>query len=224
MRPILLVAACALGCNQRGSINFGDDTAGPANCAEALAAFDFEADEQGFGSDETDDGFDDPWEYGSPENRECHSGEGCWATGLDGEYGNCEAGALVSPVLDLSSCAEEAVKLSFWHLYRMEDQSSDTWWDGAKVQVSGDGGASWQEVNPSEEYTGTVTGNFSECEIYSEFDGEEGWSGIGGDWTEVTADLDGSVLTDSFQVRFWFASDRASVDEGWFVDDVAVVQ
>ena len=59
-------------------------------------------------------------------------------------------------------------------------------------------------------------------ETSSDFDGEEGWSGIGDDWTEVTAELDGSLLTDSFRVRFWFASDRAAVDEGWFVDDVQV--
>jgi hypothetical protein len=216
-----------LGCTGGGTLDVKGDTSADtdsASCADAMAAFDFEGDEQGFDSDETDDGFNDPWEHGSPDNEDCHSGDDCWGTGLDGEYDNCEAGALVSPVIDLSACAGEEVTLSFWHVYRLEDQSSDTWYDGAMVQVSADGGETWNEVDPSEGYTGVIEGNFSECDDSSEFYGEEGWSGSIGDWEEVTVDLDEDLLTADFRVRFWFASDRGATEEGWFVDDVELSQ
>jgi len=207
-----------------GAAGTGDSGGDSSSCADSLVSFDFEEDEQGFWSEETDDGFDDPWEHGTPDADDCHSGESCWATGMDGEYGACEAGALLSPVLDLTACADQDLTLSFWHRYQLEEESSDTWWDGAKVQVSADGGESWQEVDPSEEYTGVVEGNFSECDDESEFDGEEAWSGAGDGWEEVTISLDSDVLTAEFQVRFWFVSDRAAEDEGWYVDDVALAE
>ena len=92
----------------------------------------------------------------------------------------------------------------------------------ATVQVSGDGGETWEDVDPSEPYTGTITGNFSECDDTSSYDGQEGWSGIGDGWDEVTVELEPEVLTSEFQVRFWFVSDRAATDEGWTIDDVEV--
>jgi len=231
MRSILIIASVyTLSCAQKGSAQLAndtpvnDDTAASGDCADALISFDFESDEQGFTSWETDEGFEDPWQWGNPQTQTCHSGDHCWTTGLGGWYDDCVAGALVSQTLDLTACADSDLTLSFWHFYRFEDQSSYTWWDGGKVQVSADAGETWQDVNPSEPYTGAIMGNFSECEIYSEFYGEEGWSGIGYGWNEVTATIDASVLTDSFQVRFWFVSDRSVTDEGWFIDDVAIVQ
>jgi len=212
----------ALACTDKGSlelIDSGDTDA--VSCEEVLVAWSFDEGDEGWDSDETDDGFDDPWDYGETD---CHSGDACWSTGLDGEYGDCEAGALVSPVIDLSPCAERAgeVELAFFHTYQMEDMSSDTWWDGATVQVSGDGGETWDDVDPSEAYTGTITGNFSECEDDSSYDGQQGWSGIGDGWDEVTIELEPEALTSQFQVRFWFVSDRAATEAGWTIDDVEV--
>jgi len=126
---------------------------------------------------------------------------------MDGEYGACEAGALLSPVLELTAGADQALTLSLWHRYQIEEEGSDAWWDGGQVRVSADGGECWQEVDPSEEYTGVAEGKLWECEDESGFDGEEAWSGAGDGWEEVTISLDSDVLTAQFQVRFWFVSD-----------------
>ncbi|MCP4804619.1 MAG: hypothetical protein GY884_04650 [Proteobacteria bacterium] len=216
----LVLGGCAGGAIDLGDSGLTGDSGPSASCADALVSFDFEGDEQGFTSEETDDGFDDPWDHGSPDDVECHGGDDCWGTGMGGEYGDCEAGALLSPVIDLSAC--DGVTLSFWHLVRLEEMSSDTWFDGARVEVSGDGGATWDDVDPSEDYDGEIEGNFSECEDSSDFDGEDGWSGWSDDWDEVEIELDSEVLTSEFRVRFWFASDRSAAEDGWFVDDVTL--
>lgn len=114
------------------------------------------------------------------------------------------------------------MELVFWHLVRLEDMSSDTWFDGAMVQVSGDGGDSWDEVEPSDDYQGPIEPNFSECDSEADFDGQDGWSGYSADWEQVTVALDADVLTDQFRVRFWSISDRSATDEGWTVDDVSL--
>lgn len=227
---VLCFSACAPGTVDITDKPATDDSADSAvdtgaqlaACMEALVTYDFEGDDQGFDSEETDDGFDDPWDHGEPEDQSCHSGDECWVTNRRGEYDDCEAGALVSPTLDLSACAGQTVSLTFWHLYRLEDESNGTWYDGGLVQLSSDGGGSWQETDPEPGYTGDIFGNYSECERDASMDGMQGWSGRidGDDWEQVTITLDDAMLTSEFAFRFLFASDRGVVDEGWYVDDV----
>jgi len=203
-----------------------DDTTTEPSCADAAVLFDFEGGEQGFAHDQVDGGYTDPWEYGTPAEQACASGDSCWATWLDAEYGNCEAGEVTSPVLDLSACAGsgDTVTLTFQHLYRFE-AGTEAHYDGGAVQLSADGGATWEDVAPSPEYTGVIAGVYTECVGIAEIDGHEAWSGLidGDDWTAVTVTLDEMFFTDSFQLRFLFGSDRGVVDDGWFVDDVALV-
>ncbi len=199
-----------------------DDDDG-AGCEGVL--FDFDDGDQGFDSEETDPGFDDPWEFGEPDDEDCHTGEDCWVTNLDGDYGDCEAGQLLSPTIDLSACAGgNTVELTFWHLYRFEEASSGTLWDGGFVQLSGDGGATWEGAETSPVYTGLIEGNYSECPGTPEVDGHRGWSDRipGNDWRQVTVSVDEELLTDGFRVRFVFGSDRMETDEGWYIDDLEI--
>jgi hypothetical protein len=198
----------------------------PEACAAAAQLFDFEDDEQGFMGSSTDSGFGNPWEFGDPYYTPCHSPDHCWATILFEDYHDCEAGGVFSPDLDLSPCAgsAQAVQLKFWHLFRMEEDYNGTWYDGAAVFLSGDGGGSWQTVSPSTPYSGTIEGNYEDCEGTPEIEGHEGWSGIIGsdDWTEVVVDVDDALRTEQFRVRFLFGTDRGSTDEGWYIDDVEI--
>lgn len=203
-----------------------DDDDAAVDCEGAAVVFDFDDGEQGFDHEGTDAGFDDPWEFGEPDHEDCRTGETCWATNLDGDYGDCEAGQLVSPTIDLAACAGSghAVELMFWHLYRFENISSGTLWDGGFVQLSGDGGSSWEAVEPSPGYTGLIAGNYSACSGSPEVAGHRGWSDRipGDDWRQVTVPVDEALRTDEFQVRLVFGSDRGVTEEGWYVDDVEI--
>jgi hypothetical protein len=246
----VLIAALAWtlgGCDNNGSIVFGDDdddatgdddtgdddtgdddtgdddTGG--DCAEAAVEFDFEDGDGGFNHQSTTGGFADPWELGTPADADCASGDSCWATRLEGDYGDCEAGELVSPVFDLSACddGEATVQLIFMHLFRFEEGQQANY-DGGAVQLSADGGDSWVDVDPDPPYTGFIDGNYSECPDDAEIAGHQGWSSEipANNWTKVSVDVGAAYFTDGFRVRFLFGSDRGVTEEGWYVDDVSL--
>jgi len=202
-----------------------DDDNGNA-CADIVQLFDFESGADGFSSSVTDTGYDDPWDLGETEHGDCHSGSECWGTNLDGEYDNCEAGALAAPVFDLTACEEEGkdVYVMFWHYYQFE-AGTEANYDGGLLQMSDDGGASWDDVSTSHTYTGPIEGNYSECPGDASIEGSNGWSAVidGMAWREVEAQLDSRFLTDEFTFRFVFASDRGVTDLGWYIDDVELV-
>ncbi len=212
------------GDDDTGDDDTGDDDTGSGECSDVAQVFDFEGGEAGFTHQSTNGGFADPWELGAPSGEDCTSGDACWATRLDGEYGDCEAGELVSPAIDLSACdgAEEDVVLRFQHLYRLEE-AGNALYDGAAVQMSADGD-SWVDVEPSPSYTGIIDGNYSECPDTAEIAGHQAWSDSipGGDWTEVAIRIDESFRTGEFHLRFLFGSDRGVTADGWYVDDVEI--
>ena len=124
-RPLLLAVSLAgVGCL--------DDL-----CSGASADWEFSEGMDGFASETTDLDFEDPWGFDAPADQSCFSGESCWATNPSGDYGDCRAGRLVSPEVDLSMCAGAAasVPLAFRHYFRFEDPSQGRNWDGGLVQV-----------------------------------------------------------------------------------------
>ncbi len=212
------------GDDDTGDDDTGDDDTG-GGCADAAVSFDFESGDEGFEHQSTDGGFSDPWELGDHGTEGCHSGSACWATNLEGEYDDCEAGELKTPVLDLSACdgTDDAVVLRFTHLYSFEE-AGQSLYDGGAVQLSSDGGASWVDVDPDPAYMGFIYGNYSECADAPAIEGHQGWSDDipGGDWTEVTVEVGQAFLTEEFRARFLFGSDRGVTAEGWIVDDVEI--
>lgn len=201
-----------------------DDDDAVSGCDAALQTFAFGDTPDGWDDSAPDPDYTNPWEFGRGD-RDCPTGERCWATRLRSEYDDCASGRLSSPVLDLSACADEGrtVTMSFEHYYAFEEPSGEgRYWDGGLVQVRGDGG-DWQDVDPSPGYDGTLDGNISECEGDFEANGREAWSGFGGaTFDEVEIVLPASVLTETLELSFLFGSDRAATDEGWVVDDVVL--
>jgi hypothetical protein len=202
-----------------------DDTGQPDDCPGVAELFDFEDGEQGWAHGIIDAGFDDPWELGTPDEEDCASGEACWATELGGEYGDCEAGVVVSPVMNLSACedTEHAVTLAFQHLFRFE-YSASAYYDGGMVQISRDAGDSWEDVDPEPAYSGEIEGNYSDCSGDATVGGEDGWGNYieSNDWEEVTVEIPERFFVEEFKIRFVFGSDRGVTDEGWYVDDIEI--
>jgi len=167
-------------------------------------------------------GYYDSWDLGTPERRDCHSGDGCWATDLQDEYRDCESSALVSPNYDISGC-EGDVEVTFWHLYQLEEIGQSLY-DGAAIQMSGDGGDTWLDVFPDPAYSGVIDGNYEGCGGEPEIDGHQAWSDgiVNDDWQEVTVLVDEALRTDEFRVRFLFGTDQGVTDEGWYIDDFGI--
>ena len=113
-----------------------------------------------------------------------------WTDSPGVNYGNSLNLSLTSPSLDLTGMV--GTVLEFAHIYALESG-----WDFGHVEVSANGGGSWQEVAG---YTGTQIGS----------------------WQTVTIELpqfDGAAAA---RVRFRITSDSNTVADGWHVDDIVV--
>lgn len=207
---------------------------------------DFEAGASGWSHDKMDGVSGswtfDAWEHGTATSGPgaCHSGSGCWATNLDGNYVQCQRAELRSPVIDVSACASEEIRLSFYHAYDFwtGDYGGTTWFDGGFVEISGDGGSTWHQAGS---YPGTVAinpnmGSSYACLNANQFyaDGRPGYVGVSAGWTVVEIPIEPQYRTSQLRVRFVYAtgvsypttSQAVSMQHarpGWYVDDVAVV-
>lgn len=73
--------------------------------------------------------------------------------------------------------------LDFWHTYAFEG-TTNTHYDGAVLEVTTDGGATWSDLGPSITqggYTGTISDGFS-----NPLGGRLGWAGTGGTFGAMT--------------------------------------
>lgn len=133
------------------------------------------------------------WEWGVPTiGPSAHSGMRAWATNLDGDYANSQDVSIVSPPIDLSGAGPAPISLRWWqHLRFVGGISPDIF----SVEVTRDGGASWQPV----------------------------WQlGLYGVWEEKIVSLDSSYAVSDFRFRFRLISNDRDVDDGFLVDDVAL--
>jgi len=106
--------------------------------------------------------------------------------------------------------------LSFWTWYEIEEE-----WDYGFVEVSEDGGSSWypiagsitrDSVNPN----GSTA--WANSLVGGQADTDTAITGNSGGWVEATFDLPAANVL----VRFSYYTDEASLEAGWFIDDVSV--
>lgn len=143
----------------------------------------------------------------------------CGNTGL-GDHANHQDARLTSPVV--ASLPADAV-LEFWHQIESEVSSSspDSAYDGGWVEISVDGGA-FTTIFPTEGYPKTTRYMASATRPYNgPVPGQPCYAGTVSAWTLEQFDLS-SYAGNSVQLRWRFAADSASVNEGWYVDDVNV--
>ncbi len=120
-----------------------------------------------------------------------HSATHSWTESPGGNYSNNRNTSLTSQVFDLSGY--EGVALGFWHIY-----DTEAGWDYCYVEVSDDGGSSWNVV-------ATYSGPNHTTWSYQEF---------------PVPVLDHQP---DARVRFRFTSDTNTVRDGWHVDDIALI-
>ncbi|MBD3235271.1 MAG: hypothetical protein GF330_01040 [Candidatus Eisenbacteria bacterium] len=139
-----------------------------------------------------------------------------WKCGGPGavDYGNLLHACLETAAFDLPAGS----RLSFWHWCAAETSEAHSGYayDGGLLEISTDGGTTWNGLTPVDGYpfrvrAGGTPGPFSaETPI---------WAGRHG-WREVEVDLAG--YEGLVQLRWAFGSDGAVTDEGWYVDDVRI--
>jgi hypothetical protein len=115
----------------------------------------------------------------------------------------------------------DSPSLSFMHWAHFEfdtDLSPDGkhYWDSGVLEISDNGGATWNSLVPDGGYPGLVTSNSAspfapETPCFADTDG----------WEPVTADLS-AYAGSEVRIRFRFGADLYVVGEGWYIDDVRV--
>jgi hypothetical protein len=160
-----------------------------------------------------------------------------WATDLGGTANTCARATLTSPVVDLSLCVGDTVKVSFWHWFDFREctcfcglspNESDS---GGIVQVNS--GSGWVTATPDGGYdngghhvncAATDYCSDSACAI-DESTNAFTDAGTEGTWQQVTIDVS-SYATANFQLRFYYGSHSGfgcfPSRDGWYVDDVRV--
>jgi len=223
----------------------GDEDAGPSvspACAAALdkAKFDFEGSDQGWTHRASDNAESqtswpfDPWTRGTATTITCPDGE-CWGSERNQNYAQCGRGELISPKIDLLACKDATVSLVFTHAYAFwtGNVNGQDWFDGGIVEISKDGGATWEV--PQAAYPGTVKilgsrGGYN-CVLPNAFHvhGKSGFTEAQPAPTAFEIEIPAASLTANMRVRFSQASGvstavnghaREGTAAGWRIDDL----
>lgn len=161
----------------------------------------------------THSGIGDEWHISQ---QEAHSAPAAWYCGSEEfeSYNNAVDASLVMPEVALGA---EPV-LSFWQWFRSEYDGrsgyENYYWDGGVVDVSTNGGLSFDRVVPAGGYPFKITPNDD-----SPFPAHTPCLAGTGGWERVEFDL-ADYAGKRVQVRFRFGSDHYTVERGWFIDDV----
>src|SRR5262249_10228386 len=127
--------------------------------------------------------------------------------------------ALESPSLVVGSVDPLVVTLS--HRYSFEfDPTTD--WDGGVIEVSTDGGATWQDASASTTpgYTGTITDQAG-----NPLANRDAFTAQNAAWPDaepLTLDFGTAFAGQTIKLRFRIGSDPATSAFGWEIDDIDV--
>lgn|GEM_PF-420153 len=166
----------------------------------------------------TVEGTNPSWVLGTPSGAVINSAASdanSWVTNLSGTYNNSENSWVIGPCFDFSSLVNPSIQMSIWWDIEFS-------WDGAVLQSSIDGGATWQNVgalNDPNWYTdNTINGNPGGQQT--------GWSGTGtagsGGWVTASNGLTGLAGQSSVFLRVAFGSDGSVADDGFAFDDIVI--
>ena len=153
----------------------------------------------------THGGTNDIWQLGTPTSGPgaAHSGNNVWATNLSGNYNNNVDCWLLSPPIRIT----EPCELTFYQYFQ-----SESYYDGAIVEVTTDGGSSFVRITPKGGYP-----------YHGVRFGGDAYSGSLGGWSKQAFDLS-PFVGQEIQIRFRFISDYSITGQGWYIDDVRIGQ
>ncbi|WP_169796440.1 M36 family metallopeptidase [Chondromyces crocatus] len=134
------------------------------------------------------------------------------------DFGAISDTSLVSPDLIVSS--DQPFVIAFKHAFKFEFSES-TAWDGAVIELSTDGGATWSDLGQYTDpgYPGRIT-DLSGNPLANRrgfVDESPAWP----QYNDMRFDLGTTLAGRTVQVRFRIGTDQAVGDEGWQIDDIA---
>lgn len=153
------------------------------------------------------------WQFGTPEKINiigAASGVNAWVTDLKQNYNSSELSYVESPCFDFSDVADDPV-IEFSLNYNTEFS-----YDGGFLDVSTDGGMSWQRVGGLNQ--GINWYNFEN------FNASLGyvWAGSSLGWLKARNVLSGTAGKADVRLRFGFGSDPIVEYDGFAVDDIHI--
>lgn len=158
-------------------------------------------------------GTNSSWALGRPTDFEisgADSGVNAWVTNLSANYNNDESSFLVSPCFDLSGAATDPT-FTFSSMFRLPATG-----DHAFVELTVDGGMTW-----------TKLGAAGDSEFWYNDETDNWWDGDSstgsGVYRRASHPLDGAAGNAAVRVRFVFESNASGTDEGFALDDVALL-
>lgn len=137
-----------------------------------------------------------------------HSGENMWWSNNDANWADYRLGQ----EFDLTG-ATAPVIFTFWTDYVIEEL-----WDYAFVEVSTDGGATWAQL-PDEDGITTNDDPYGRLIDYGGL--QNGITGDSHGWIQMRFDLS-AYAGSTIELRFRYCTDAAFVEQGMFVDDIAI--
>ncbi|HSW60614.1 MAG TPA: hypothetical protein VLJ60_07425, partial [bacterium] len=182
----------------------------------------------------------DWWAQGTASSgpNSCFEGTGCFGFNLTGNYINCQRAQLISPVIDLSSYAGQALKLEFMHWYNFW-AAPTSYYDGGFVEFSSNNGTNWNQIT-GYTYPGTVKIKTSDGLLYScdsasfYATNKPGFVQVSSGWQKVEIDIPSEMITANFKIRYVFSSGvQKKTDSqtpsnyshpGWYIDNVTILK
>jgi hypothetical protein len=167
----------------------------------------------------TSQGANDTWELGTPAGNTINSAAGgtqAWVTNLTGNYNNSQESFVMGPCFDFSTLVDPEISIDIWW-------NSESGWDGATLQSSIDGGATWQKVgavgDPDNWFNNNSVDGLSGMEPSL-----EGWSGAGPGWVTAKHDLTRLAGASGVLLRVAFGSDGSVNNFDGFAFDNILIQ
>lgn len=147
------------------------------------------------------------WEKGTPTQFPgAFSGQSCWMTGLDSNYRSRDESGLFTPVFVIDTAA--TYEISFVHKFETEK-----FHDGGVVEVTLDGGRTWQVLGFANEQNWYNTEYVTALDII-----KPGWTDTA-DWDTARYVFKFDTAAERAVFRFRFESDWSVQRPGWAIDD-----
>lgn len=207
-----------------------------AQCTTTIATFPYQQDFETSNGGWTPGGTNSDWAWGTPLKPVINgagSGTKCWVTGTltQSYYTSNQNSTLTSPCFDFSGMTAPYLRFKiFWETERK--------YDGASLQYSIDGGATWTTLGSNQDFVSCPSSNWFNTTTITTL-GSDGWSGNiqptaacaggagNGSGTWKTAEHELFSLAGKTNVRFRFRFASGSVCngyDGFAIDDIWIGQ
>ena len=136
-------------------------------------------------------------------------------------YPNGDDASLISPVFDLSQST--SAKMVFQHKYVFYASPPNYYYEGGRVEISDDGGNSWQAITPT-------SGKLYDARLYyytgygNPLADQMAFAGTQSSWVETQIRLDAFTGPgmDNLRLRFHLGASYPDWNPVWFIDDIGI--